>query len=551
MSRRADAIAISLRVLKGAAPSVIRENPSLLLDVPISARLGFPDVVFPGVKRNDLYLKLWSGSFVPSPRSTGGSIRIRKLDNPVNNGNVQVTLEVRRQDGTLIPDALFAGGSGEAAVAQYHSLVFTHTDRPTFGELVKVTLPDDGEGCHLFLTFRSRGKDKHVNADPHELERPFSFAYLPLCSSSMCLKDGAHDLVLYRMESNLQPAPNLYFDAPAVSSDVAASTIPRPKNMTPLRDRMSLRSYLCSTTHSQDDTLRSLFAWQTFSDQPSALESTLQLFGFVGEEEIARFVPVVLDSLFGILTSNLGDRQDEMDDLVFNSLVKVLAMTSDRRFPNFGDVLAVYIDRHFNYPASSFRLLRSMKHVMSDPGSKDYRAFLKVWHVVFRLIIRSRQLDRSRGVGSDTTSAHIEADFKRQMKAVLGDINALMRSTDKGLIGTQTLAVQHYADIVPGLVEVYPALEIAEMVIAFTETLTHVRGTIAIYKLLLLLEVVQGLFDSAESRALLIPAIVRWLKPHLGRYDDAGQSQRGESQSAKDARKIKWLECNRLAMTVS
>jgi dedicator of cytokinesis protein 3 len=137
------------------------------------------------------------------------------------------------------------------------------------------------------------------------------------------------------------------------------------------------------------------------------------------------------------------------------------------------------------------------------------------------------------------------------MKAVLGDINALMRSTDKGLIGTQTLAVQHYADIVPGLVEVYPALEIAEMVIAFTETLTHVRGTIAIYKLLLLLEVVQGLFDSAESRALLIPAIVRWLKPHLGRYDDAGQSQRGESQSAKDARKIKWLECNRLAMTVS
>jgi dedicator of cytokinesis protein 3 len=539
-----------LRILKGVALQLVREHPSLLLDIPLSARLGFPDVVFPCVKRNDIYIKLWSATFTPSPQSSGGSIRIRKFGMPTNFGNVQVTLEVRKPDGTIIPDVLFAGGSGEPPVQQYHSLVFTHTERPTFGELLKISLPSQHTECHLFLTFRSRGKDRQNTSGSHELEKPFAFAYLPLISPTSCIKDGSHNLVLYRPEKNLQPGPNLYFDAPAVASGEPTLSNSLARSMTPLRDRVSLRSYLCSTTHSQDDTLRSLFAWQTLTDKPDALASTLQLFGFVSEEEIAKFVPAVLDSLLGILTSNVGDRQDETDDLVFRSLIKVLAMTADRRFPNFKEVLTVYVDRHFNHPASSFRLLRSMKHVMSDPGSQEYRSFLKVWHLFFRFIIRSRELDRARGVGLDATTAHIEADFKRQVKAVLSDINTLMKSTDKGLIGSQTLVVQHYPDILPDLAQVFQAVEIAEMIINFADTLTHVNGSIAIYKLLLLLQVVRSIFDEADSRALLIPAIIRWVKPHLGRYDEGMQADRGEGQSGRDAKRVKWLECNRLAMTV-
>ena len=508
-------------------------------------------MVAPNEFRNDLYVKLWSAAFFPAPTSTGGSIRVRKSNTaPSNHGNVQVTIEVRNTDGTLVPDAIVSGGSGEPPMPHYHSLVFTHTDKPTFGELIKVSLPARAEDCHLFLTFRSRGKDKYLNPDPYELEKPFAFAYLPLISEGACVKNKSHELVLFRMERSLQPAPHIYFEAPALDVPASQLTGVFSKNMTALRDRMVLRTYLCSNLHTQDDTLRSLFRWQMQLSDVNNLTTTLQMFGFVNEEEIAKFVPRVLDSLFGILVSNLGDRQDEVDDLVFKSLVKVLAMTSDRRFPNFSFVLDKYVSTKFNYTASSFHLLRSMKNTMSKPETKDYRSFLKVWHLFFRFIIRSRELDRTRGIGLDATSAHIEADFQRLTKGILSEINTLMTSTDKGLIGTQTVAVQHYADIFPHLAHVFPPLEIAEMVIAFADTLTFSRGSIAIYKLLLLLQVVKNVFDTSEARALLVPAMVRWVRQHLGKYDP-GYGAKNQPQALRDGRKVKWLECNRLGITVS
>ena len=548
---RAEALVVSLAAYEGAASRIVREHPSLLLDVPHSARLGFPDGVHPGVFRNDLYVKLWSASFFPSQVSATNSVRGRKLAQPMNQGDVQVTVEVRKTDGTIIPDAIFAGGSGEPPMAQYHSVVFHHNDKPTYGELLKISLPKRAADCHLFLSFRSRGKDRHLNPDPFELERPFAFAYLPLFSSTECIKDGSHDLVLYRMEKQLQPAPNLYFDVPYTAKDEAKLGAAALRSMSPLRDRMMLRTCLCSSLHTQDDTLQALFRWQSFLPDVGGICSTLQMFGFVGEEEIAKFVPAVFDALFGILVSNLGDRQDEVNDLVFKGLIKVLAMTSDRRFPSFIAILEIYIDDHFTYAASSFHLLSSMKAVMSTPNTKDYRSFLKVWHLFFRFIIRSRELDRAKGIGLDATSAHIEADFRRQTKVILGEINGLMQSKDKGLIGTQVLAVQHYADILPHLAQVFPPTEIAEMVIAFADTLTYAKGGIAIYKLLLLLQVVKNVFDTAESRALLVPAMVRWVKPHLGRFEGPRFADSGESEAAKDVRRIKWLECNRLAITVS
>ncbi|KAK8853154.1 hypothetical protein IAR55_003855 [Kwoniella newhampshirensis] len=549
-SPRAEAIVLSLKVLEGIASQLTREHPSLLLDIPLSARLGFPDVVYPGTTRHDLYVKLWSAYFTPAPTSSGGSIRGRKSVLPTYHGDVQVTLEVRKRDGTVVNDAIHMGGSGEPSVSQYHSLVFHHNDRPTFGELVKISLPAQPVTYHLFLTFRSRGKERHLNPDPSELENPFAFAYLPLSDSVSCIKDGDHDLVLYRTDKDIRPDPGGYMDVPALSTPATSSLSSNAKGIYPLRDRISLRTYLCSNVQTQDDTLRALFAWQDVASDVDALCSILQLLGFVSENEIAKFVPTVFDSLFGILVSNLGERQDEVNNLVFKSLVRILAMSSDRRFPNFIDVLNIYIDKQYSYPAASFHLLHLMRTVMTSPATKEYRSLLKVWHLFFRFIVRSREHDRARGMGLDATSAHIEADFQKQTKAILGEINALMKSTDNMLIGTQTLAVQHYADMLPDLAQVFQPLEIAEMVIAFADTLTFAKGNIATYKLLLLLQVVKSIFETTESRALLVPAIIRWIKPHLGRYDAHLVESKDDSKATKDGKRIRWLECNRLAMTV-
>ena len=88
---------------------VIRENPSLLKETPITARLGFPDVVFPGDVRNEVYVKLWSGEF---SFTAGGSVRrsIVNLTSPASGPpNVQVTVEARTRSGSVIEGAISTG----------------------------------------------------------------------------------------------------------------------------------------------------------------------------------------------------------------------------------------------------------------------------------------------------------------------------------------------------------------------------------------------------------------------------------------------------------
>nr|ODN99941.1 cytoplasmic protein [Cryptococcus depauperatus CBS 7855] len=547
-SPRAESVALSLKTFQGSVPQLVQEHPTLLLDIPITSRLAFSDVILPEQSRNDLYINLVSASFIPITPTTGSMVRKTVLG--AHYGEVQISMEVRRMDGTVVPDGIFAGGSGEPAMERWNSMVFYHNEKPVYNEMIRVSLPTHPVDYHLFLTFRSRIKDKH--ADPSELEKPFAFAYLPLLSPAASIKDGEYELVLYRMEKNYQPLPNIYFDAPFVTKDpdpVLPSSV--AKSMAPLKDRVLIRTLLCSTLQTQDSTLQSLFGWQSSAVEGDleGLREMLRLFGFVSEDEISHFVPKVLDSLFGIMVSNLGEKQDQVDDLIFKSLIKVLAMMSDRRFPNFKQVFDIYIDKIFNFPASSSRLLRSMKSIMSNPNHQDYRSFLKVWHLFFKFMIRSREQNRAKGIGLDATFAHLEADFQKQTRHILEEINKLMQSSDKSLIGTQTLAVQHYADILPDLAHVFKSLEIAEMVIAFADTLSYVKGSIAIYKLLLLLQVIKNVFETSESRSLLVPAIVRWIKPHLGSYDEWSGGI-DSIQSLKDGKKIKWLECNRLAVTV-
>ncbi|BEI88066.1 uncharacterized protein CcaverHIS019_0107840 [Cutaneotrichosporon cavernicola] len=542
-SPRAENMAFGLKLFHGPIDQVVREHPSLLLETPQTQRLGFPDVVAPGTVRNDLYIKLWTASF-STMFPAGGTLRVRKTVAPIP-ASTQVSLEVRRADGSLVTDSLFMGGSGEPPMAQYNSIVYYHNDQPTFGELVKIALPQGSGDCHLFLSFRRRTRERESN--PEAGERPFAFAYLPLFSHNASIKDGKHELILYHMEkASMQPTPNLYFEAP--STGEPRLPLETSKYVSALRDRISLWTFLCSTIHTQDDTLRSLFAWQ--SADAASLIRTLQMFQFVGEDEIAKFLQPVLDALFAILVGHLGERREEVDDLVFKGLIKVLAMQSDRRFPSFGPIIAAYTSKHFAFQSSAPHLLRAMKAVMGRPSSQEYRSLLKVWHSVFRFVIRSRELDRSRGSSLGPTAAQMEADFKRQTRDILGDINEIMLSDDKALIGSQTLAVQHYADVLPDLAQVFPPDEIAEMVIVFTDTLTRAQGSLAIYKLLLILQIVKTLLDFDETRAQLIPAIIRWIKPHVGLFEEELYSARGETQAAKDSRHLRWMECNRLAVSV-
>ena len=124
-------------------------------------------------------------------------------------------------------------------------------------------------------------------------------------------------------------------------------------------------------------------------------------------------------------------------------------------------------------------------------------------------------------------------------------------TTPASIIGTQTIALQHFSSILPELSKVFNTVELVTIVTQFANAVVTNKGKIVIWKLIMYLQVVKSfLFDNPQSRALLVENVVFWLKPLFGRYDEYVQTQPGDSESAREQARVQWLECIRLSVTV-
>ncbi|KAG8997177.1 hypothetical protein FRB93_000463 [Tulasnella sp. JGI-2019a] len=568
-STRAEMLVISVKAFHGDSTTIVRENPSILHEAPLTARLGFPDVVFPGDVRNEVYIKLWSGEFNVQ---TGGGSSIRLKKSVTNFGsvgpsNVEVSCEVRRQSGDVVENAI-ALGTGEPPVTRFHSIVFYRNNTPTYGELIKLMIPAKiMPDCHLFFTFRTRSsKDSKPSTLNRSSEiplsdRPFAFGYIPLFPENQAfLEDGSHTLVLYRADKfSSTILVKEYFGAPAIiRAGGRAEGLPIPTALTrtlfPLRDSFTIRSFLCSTQFTANSVLVDLLNSGKLQDK-TAVTAALTKFTFVGEMEIVKFLRDIFDSLFAILVSLLNE-QGEVDDLVFNALVTVLGIVQDRRFNNFQPVLDVYIEKHFACPAASYHMLHSMNRLLSHPAGSEtaspLRAAIKVWHYIFKFIVRARELQKTRDDWMGSTAEHLDGNFKREIWSHLSEVNKLMSaSTPSSIIGTQTLALQHVCLILPELGDIFTQVELVSTVTTFANAASNAKGKTLIWKLMMYLQLVRGfLFDSAQPRALLVEAVVGWIKPHFGAFDEYLHTQPDDDQAARDAARISWLESTRLCISI-
>ncbi|KAF8210093.1 cytoplasmic protein [Mycena galopus ATCC 62051] len=560
---RADMLAVTIKIFRGDAPTIVRENTSVLQDTPHTLRLGFPDVVFPGDVRNELYIKLWSGEFIPANTGSGrlSVAQFARGQMAAMSNNVQVTVEVRDQNGQTV-ETVISQGSGEPLMTQFHSMVFQRCNEPTFGELIKVQLPPQGIPLwHLFFTFRNRSGTARGSArgNTDNFERPFAFAFQPLFPDKRAfVEDGSHTLVLYRADKMSQVSSDIYLTAPSwmCTNQRPEQLLLHPEMLRlapPLKDTLTLRSSLCSTKFTQNAVLLSLLSWDQLADR-ELLSTVLTKFTFVGEGEIVKFLRDIFDSLFGILVSQ-NNQSGEMDELVFNALVTVLGIVQDRRFSNFQPVLDVYIEQHFSCAAASSHMIHSMTRLLANPTSTEsaspLRAALKVWHYIFKFIARSRELQKAKelGMGGGATADHLESTFKRELRSHLAEVTRMMASTSPpSIIGTQTIALQHFTSILPELSKIFSTVELVSIATSFANAVTVGKGKIVIWKLIMYLQIVKGfLFDNPESRPLLVEAVVIWIKPHFGRYDEYHSN---ELESAKDAARVSWLESIRLCVTI-
>ena len=556
-SSKAEYLAVSVKVFRGNLRTIVRENTSLLQDTPQTLRLGFPDVVFPGDARNELYVKLWGGDFSSSVGA--GRLNVTQLSRGQSHPmvNVQITVEIRDAMGHLVENVI-SQGSGEPPISQYNSMVFLRCNEPTFGELIKIQVPvDEFPQWHLFFTFRNRTTHKAGG------DKPFAFAFQPLLlDATSFVEDGSHTLIMYKADRFGNVTPSLYLSAPSryptgQKLDQLTFSPEILRLAPPLRDTLTIRSSLCSTKHTQNPVLQRLLRWESLGHDNELLSTLLGKFTFVGEGEIVKFLRDIFDALFGILVSP-HNMTGELDLSVFNALVTVLGIVQDRRFSNFQPVLDIYIEEHFNCPTAPSHIIHSLNRLISSPTAPEsashLRAALKVWYYIFKFIARARELQKARdpGMGGVATADYLEASFKRELRSHLSGITQMMSSaTPPAIIGTQTIALQHFTSILPELAKIFSTVELVSVVTNFANAVLTNKGKLLIWKLIMYLQLVKGfLFDTPVARTLLVESMVVWLKPHFGRYDEFTYTTSYESESARDADRVNWLESVRLSVTV-
>lgn len=386
------------------------------------------------------------------------------------------------------------------------------------------------------------------------------------------------------------------------SSSLQQQQQPSNSKLVLLRDTVTLNTFLCSNKFTQNKILVKLLNWRALmegaEDGTAELLSVLDQFTFVGEVEVVKFLGDIFDALLDILTYEDDDISDlvtkEIHDQVLAAIVWLLGIVQDRRFSNFRPVLDVYIENRFsiqdyerqshqlfssnkretrNYsyriaPETTFdHLMKSLSRLCEDPSdsskAKLLRSSMKVWDYLFRFIVRSR-LNQQQKEYEDERAVNNEL-FKKELEKLLGEITSIMSPEHpSSMIGTQTLALQHFADILVELHKIFSPQEVVEVATRFVDACAHVTGRLVGFKLAMILGIVKGpTFDYPSCRFEMAKNVIRWIRLWLNSYMATAkdvifarqveqQQQHPDSNNPQQTRlpRSQWIENLRLSTTI-
>ncbi|KAK4142021.1 uncharacterized protein C8A04DRAFT_13620 [Dichotomopilus funicola] len=519
-SRRAERLQVHLRAFQDAdADALIKATPTVLSGICKTNKMGFSGA--PTKPRSDIYLTLDAamlGRHTMLSRFGGSPVSLPSyLHNNTNgNGNnLQITLEVRRSNNERVEHCIHASSNGEPLSSWKTTAVGTEPGSQAWRQTVKLVLaPQDVHQGHVVMFLADA-----PNA-------PFAVAHMPLWDHQAFIRDSTHGLLLYRLDENTvnaqgvgaQPGQqgkggylSLPFSVPGSGngkddSDVAGSLA-----------AVRVETYLCSTRFSQDRVVLGLLAWKDSSRE--GIPVLLKQFIFVAEIEVVKLLNDVLDALFGILCEYSGN--DDYEDLVFSALVRVLDIVHDRRF-NLSPLVDQYAESRFHYPFATPCLVRSFTRLLSKPTepetARKLRATFKVARHILKFITHARGQQKAKEANIGITSNN--PGFTRHLRVIFKALDAMMRSSAPVLVGSQTLAVQHFHTWLPELAGLLTTEEILHIAIDFMDSCAGVKGKLVLFKLVLIVNYAKlDIFAHPEQRSALSANTVRWIAPHWGAID--------------------------------
>ncbi|KAI2616314.1 hypothetical protein GGR54DRAFT_240697 [Hypoxylon sp. NC1633] len=501
-SRRAERLQIHVKSFNHPdADGLIKATPTLLSGISKTNKMGFSGA--PTKPRSDIYVTLTEAQLARQNLLSRFGASATTISTNVHGGNLMVSLEVRRQSGERIEECIYPSSNSEP-LTTWRSFAVERSEH--WDQTLRLSLlPTDVSMAHVVLT---------VSDLPGT---PFAIAYMPLWDQQAFLGDGMHSLLLYKLDEYTQTAQagstgrggylSLPWSARGDSSEVTG----------PLAT-LRIETYLCSTRFSQDRIVLGLLKWK--EGPRDEIPSLLKQLIFVPEIEVVKLLSDVLDALFGILVEYQGN--DEYEDLVFTALVRVLGIVHDRRF-NLGPLVDHYAESRFNYPFATPCLVRSFTRLLTKPTESEtarkLRATLKVVRHILKFITHARGQQKVKEAGIGITGS--TAGFTRHLQSIFKALDSMMRSTAPVLVGSQTLAVQHFHTWLPELTGLLTAEEILHIAIDFMDSCALVKGKLVLYKLVLIINYSKlDLFSGPEQRSALSANTVRWIAPHWGRTDE-------------------------------
>ncbi|KAI9478709.1 MAG: hypothetical protein EXX96DRAFT_571922 [Benjaminiella poitrasii] len=354
-----------------------------------------------------------------------------------------------------------------------------------------------------------------------------------------------------------------------------------------LRDTVTLSTYLCSNKLTQNKTLVKLLNWQTCiiavdDDSTSELLSVLDQLTFIGEIEVVKFLSDIFDALLDIMACHQKEGQvnNEINDQVLAAIVWLLGIVQDRRFSNFRPVLDVYIENRFASQQDTSKhqrphthnsyykpieekemtykcLIKSLTRLCETPGdpskAKLLRSSMKVWGYLFRFIIRSCL--------SQKENPKDNVEFKTDMEQLLVAIKFIMDPEHpSSMIGTQTLCLQYFADILIELQKIYSFQHVIDIAMSFVDASSHVTGRLVGFRLAMILNIVKGpTFNEPSSRLEMVKSVIRWIRLWINSYITtakdvifAGQAEQQQDSNQQQTRlpRSQWIENLRLSITI-
>ncbi|KAM6951370.1 dedicator of cytokinesis protein 1 [Aplochiton taeniatus] len=492
---------VTLKLLPGDIHQIRKDFPHLVdRSTAVARKMGFPEIIMPGDVRNDIYVTLVQGEFDKGSKTTPK--------------NVEVTMSVYDEDGKKLENVIFPG-AGDEGILEYKSVIYYQVKQPRWFETIKVAIPiEDVNRSHLRFTFRHRSSQDSKDKS----EKIFALSFVKLMRyDGTTLRDGEHDLIVYKAEAKKLEDSSLYLSLLATKLEMEEKGHPTTGknshnlgNCTISKDSFQIATLVCSTKLTQNVDLLGLLKWRS---NTSLLQQNLRQLMKVEGGEVVKFLQDTLDALFNIMMENSDS--DTFDTLVFDALVFIIGLIADRKFQHFNPVLETYIRKHFSATLAYTKLTKVLKNYVENAEklTEQLLKAMKALEYIFKFIVRSRvlfnQLYENKG----------EADFMESLRDLFTSFNDMMNSNSENTGMVKGAALKYVPTIVNDVKLVFDPKELSKL---FTEFILKVPlGRLVKQKLHCMIDIVHSdLFTQHDCREILLPLMTEQLKFHLEKQEE-------------------------------